>query len=241
MKRKFPVLVLRGRRVSNGPLLPGSTHESCSYLPFKILIKSILYLTICKKYITLSQGHITFKGCVHGLMGVLKAHKVASGHDEPKLKSGSRTWRCDMNIAQKRVWYTFGISAATLVISVVVSAYLRLNEISTGDMSNPAPLIIIGILCAIPLILIVALSILFPGREYDERDLLIERKANTIGIVGVFVFLTGAGYFLPAFTKIAIPIVWLIYFAAFFWFLVSSVVALIQYGLNRMESGDAGE
>lgn len=147
-----------------------------------------------------------------------------------------------MNIAQKRVWYTFGISAATLVISVVVSAYIRLNEISIGDMSNPAPIgIIIGILGAIPLISIVVLSIFFPGKKYDERDLLIERKANTIGIVGVFAFLTGGAYFLPVFAKIVIPTLWLVYFAAFFCFLVSSVVALIQYGFNRMESGDAGE
>ena len=147
-----------------------------------------------------------------------------------------------MNIAQKRVWYTFGISAATLVISVVVSVYLRLNEISIGDMSNPTPIgTIIGILGAIPLISIVALSIFFPGREYDERDTLIEGKANTIGIIGVFAFLLSAGYFLPVFAKIAIPVLWMIYFAAFVCFLVSSVVALIQYGFNRMESGDAGE
>jgi hypothetical protein len=134
-----------------------------------------------------------------------------------------------MNIAKKRLWYSFGISAATLVISAVVSAYVRLNGIP------------IGIFATIPLISMVALSVLFPGKEYDERDLLIEGKANPIGIVGAFGFLTGAGFFLPTFTKMAIPIVWLIYFAYFVLIMIGSVASLIQYGFNRKESCDGGE
>ena len=60
-----------------------------------------------------------------------------------------------MNMAQKRMWYSFGISAATLVISAIVIAYVWLNKIPFYDMSNRAPTIIIGMLGTIPLIAMV--------------------------------------------------------------------------------------
>ena len=84
------------------------------------------------------------------------------------------------------------------------------------------------------MISIVALAKFFPGKEYDERDLVIERKANTVGIVGAFTFLAGAGWFLTVLTKMgfirASHILLLVYLACFVWILVSSVAALIQYG-----------
>jgi len=69
---------------------------------------------------------------------------------------------------------------------------------------------------------------------FDERDKLIDRKANAIGIVGAFIFLAGAGWLLSVITKMgsikAPLVILLVYLACFVWILVSSVAALIQYG-----------
>ena len=139
-----------------------------------------------------------------------------------------------MNKAQKRTWFSFAISLATILISAVVITYIRQNEINIFDLSKPTRFRILGLFCTIPLILIVILQMRFPQKKYDERDKLIERKANAIGIVGAFIFLGGAAWLLSVMTKmgsIKAPLVTLlVYLACFVWILVSSTAALIQYG-----------
>jgi predicted Na+-dependent transporter len=139
-----------------------------------------------------------------------------------------------MNKAQKRTWLSFAISLATILISAVVITYIRQSEINIFDLSKPTRFRILGFSCTIPLILIVILQMRFPKKKYDERDKLIERKANAIGIVGAFIFLGGAAWLLSVMTKmgsIKAPLVTLlVYLACFVWILVSSTAALIQYG-----------
>ena len=141
-----------------------------------------------------------------------------------------------MNKAQKRTWLCFGISLATLLIATVVILFIWVNEIDVIDIKTKSPTAfrISSLILTAPLILIVIISALLPGKYYDERDKLIERKATIIGAAGVFIFLTVVIYFLFLISRVGsirtLSIVWLVYLAAFVWFFVSSVAALIQYG-----------
>jgi len=139
-----------------------------------------------------------------------------------------------MNAAQKRTWFNFAISFATLVISAAVIAYIRQNEINIYDMSKLTRFRILSLLMTIPLILMVILSMRFPKKGFDERDRMIDRKAVVSGSIGAFIFLAGAGWFLSVITKMgsikAPLIILLVYLAAFVWFFISSVATLIQYG-----------
>jgi hypothetical protein len=93
----------------------------------------------------------------------------------------------------------------------------------------------LGLLNAIPLILIIILEWRWK-KIYDERDIEIARRALYYGIVGAFIFLGGAGWFLTVITKLgsieAHLIMSLVYIACFVWILVSSIAALIQYGCS---------
>ena len=137
-----------------------------------------------------------------------------------------------MNKAQKRAWLNFMVSLATLVISSVVIAYVWRNEINIFDLSKPMRIRVLGLFCTIPLILIVIIALRWK-KDYDERDMLIDRKANAIGIVGAFVFLGGVAWFLSVMTKmgsIRVPLItFLVYLACFVWILVTSIAALVQY------------
>ena len=139
-----------------------------------------------------------------------------------------------MNKAQQRTWLNFAISLATLVISSIVTAYIWRNEINIFDLSKPTRIRILGLFCTIPLILVVITGWRWRKKDYDERDMLINRKANVIGIVGAFCFLGGATWFLSVMTKmgsIRAPLItFLVYLACFVWILVTSIAALVQYG-----------
>ncbi len=141
-----------------------------------------------------------------------------------------------MNKAQKRTWFCFGISLSTLLIAAVVITFIWVNEIDVIDfqIKSPTAFRIFSLPLTIPLILIVIISALLPRKYYDERDKLIDRKATIIGAVGVFIFLTAAIYFLFFISWVGsvttLSIVWLVYLAAFVWFFISSVAALVQYG-----------
>ena len=144
-----------------------------------------------------------------------------------------------MNKAQKRTWFCFAISLTTILLAAAVIAFIRINQI---DIYEPTTRFrILGLLCTVPLILIVIISARFPKKNFDERDKLIERKANAIGIVGAFIFLAGAGsfYVLLAGRMGSIRaslIITLVYLACFVCILVSSVTALIQYGWRSKEN-----
>ena len=137
-----------------------------------------------------------------------------------------------MNKAQKRTWLCFAISLATILITAIVTAFIRINQIDIYEPTTARPL---GLLMTIPLILIVIISARFPKKNFDERDKLIVRKANAIGIEGAFIFLAGAGAFYVLLigrmgSIRAVLIIHLVYLACFVWILVSSAAALIQYG-----------
>ena len=138
-----------------------------------------------------------------------------------------------MNKAQKRTWLCFVISLATLLIAAAVILFIWVNEIDVTAINRTA-FKIFSLLWTIPLILMVVISARLPGKYNDERDKLIELRALKIGAMGVFIFLAGAIYFLFLIIRVdsirTLSIVWLVYLAAFVWFFVSSVAALIQYG-----------
>ena len=144
-----------------------------------------------------------------------------------------------MNIAQKRTWLTFAISAATLLISASVIWYAWVNQIKIIDLERVTRIRLIGLVNTIPLILIVVISMRFKGKDYDERDKIIELKSSVIGYVAAFTFVVVAGYCLfltnPKGTISNILMVmrgaYLIYLAVFVLNFVSSLAALIQYGV----------
>lgn len=132
-----------------------------------------------------------------------------------------------MNMAQKRTWYSLVISLAGISLGVIA----MLNKGSTSDYPKFS---LLGLSLTIPLILMVILSWLIPGKQYDERDKRIERKALIFGIFGVFAFLGGAIALLlinnPMGSINVRQVILLFYLAAFVWFFISSVAAVIQYG-----------
>ncbi|MHC4476831.1 MAG: hypothetical protein ACYTEL_14385 [Planctomycetota bacterium] len=141
-----------------------------------------------------------------------------------------------MNKAQKRTWLRLLISMGTLLIASIFIIYFRSSGIDIYDFSTPARIrryILLGVLSAIPLILIVVIDWGWK-KVYDERDSQIDRQAVILGAVGAFVFLAGAGWFLTTATRMgsvkAVLIMLLVYLAYFVWNLVLSIVALIQYG-----------
>ncbi len=143
-----------------------------------------------------------------------------------------------MNKAQKRTWWIFAISATTLLISASVIWYVWVNQIVIIDLEKPMQIRLIGLLNTIPLILIVVISMRFRSKDYDERDLLIERKSSGIGYITAFIFLAIAVYFLffinPRGSTRNIYLVirgsYLVYLTFLVSLLTSSSAALIQYG-----------
>ncbi|MHC5060799.1 MAG: hypothetical protein ACYTFK_06925 [Planctomycetota bacterium] len=143
-----------------------------------------------------------------------------------------------MNKAQKRTWLTFWISAATLFISAMVIWYARVNQITIIDLEMPMRIRLAGLLNSIPLILITVISIRYKGKNYDERDKIIDLKSSVIGYVTAFIFVAVTGYCLlllnPRGTTSNILILmrgaYLVYLAVFVLNFVSSLAALIQYG-----------
>ena len=140
-----------------------------------------------------------------------------------------------MNKAQKRTWLHLLTSLATLLIVSMLIIYFRSSGIDICDFSTPARIrryVLLGILSAIPLILIVVIDWGWK-KACDERGMHIDHQAVISGAVGVFIFLGGAGWFLTVATKMgsiqAKSIVFLVYLAVFVWCLVSSTAALIQY------------
>ena len=140
-----------------------------------------------------------------------------------------------MNRAQKRIWLKLAVSVAGLLVMSGAPALIKFNDLQIADKEDHTSLRVLGLLCTIPLILIVILDWGWKRKRiYDERDLHIERRSLIIGVLAVFFFLAGAAmillvlrplgsinvYFLPS----------LVYLACFVWILVSSIAALIQYG-----------
>ncbi len=144
-----------------------------------------------------------------------------------------------MNRAQKRTWFVFVISAATLLISALVLWSAWVNRIILIDIENPMRIRLLGLANTIPLILILILSTRFRKKDYDERDTIIEHKSSGVGYITGLIFMVAAGFFLfcivePLGTTTNIYIwmrfAYLVYLALFVSFLTSSIAALIQYG-----------
>lgn len=138
-----------------------------------------------------------------------------------------------MNKAQKRTWGKLVVSIAGLLFMSGALTIMKIYNLEMRDPQDHNAIRMLGLLNTIPLILIIILEWRWK-KIYDERDMLISHKANAIGIVGAFIFLGGAGWFLTVITKLgsikASLIMSLVYLAVFVWILVSSVAALIQYG-----------
>jgi len=111
-------------------------------------------------------------------------------------------------------------------------ATTRILDLDAADQGDHTPLRLLGLLCTIPLILIVILDWGWK-KVYDERDLDIERGSLPLGMVGVFAFLTGAamalGFIWPLESVSISTMLSLIYLAYFACLLVSSVAALTHY------------
>ncbi|MGB8226003.1 MAG: hypothetical protein WCE45_03915 [Sedimentisphaerales bacterium] len=145
-----------------------------------------------------------------------------------------------MNKAQKRAWLVLAISIATLLAAAAIIIFAYVNHIDIISISKP-PLItrILGLVMTVPLILIVLTAWRFPGKDFDERDKLIDHKTVAYGYLAAFIFLAGAGWFVIILNHLgtmkSMLIIYLIYLAYFVSASVSSIAALIQY---RCGGGD---
>ncbi len=144
-----------------------------------------------------------------------------------------------MNKAQKRTWWTFAISAVTLLVSAAVLWYVRVNQIVLLDIERPMLIRLLGMANTIPLIMIAILSVRIPTKSYDERDIIIEHKSAPLGYIAAFIFLIAAGFSLFVMVKpldttpniyIWMRFCYLVYLAFFVGWLVSAIAALAQYG-----------
>ena len=138
-----------------------------------------------------------------------------------------------MNKAQQRTWYRLAASVAGLAVMSGVLAIIEINALEMADVKSHTALRGLGLLCTIPLILLVILDRNWK-RIYDERDMYIERQSLIVGSIAAFVFLGGAALVLLAAKPLGSINVFhlasLIYLAYFAWLSVSSITALIQYG-----------
>jgi hypothetical protein len=145
-----------------------------------------------------------------------------------------------MNKAQKRTWISLAISLAGILLGAAAITLIEIMQLDMTNTNHHTTLRLLGLPLTIPLISMVILSWRIPGKEYDERDKSIERKAVAIGIAGAFIFLGAAAWFLCVVTKMgtikALLIIHLVYLAAFVLFFISSAAALIQYG--RQSEGE---
>lgn len=144
-----------------------------------------------------------------------------------------------MNIAQKRTWLEFAISAATLLISATVFWYAWANEIILIDLDRPMRTRLLSLPTMLPLILILIISYRIRKKDYDERDKEICRKSIGFGYIAAMIFLVAGGFFLfyivePLGTTTNIYILMrfccLVYLTCFVGFLVSAIAALTRYG-----------
>jgi len=138
-----------------------------------------------------------------------------------------------MNKAQKRIWLKLAVSVAGLLVMVGMLTVIKIHNLDMADTTDHTALRVLGLLCTIPLILVVILDWGWK-RIYDERDMDIERRSMVIGIIAAFGFLGGAAVILLMIRPLgAIKIIFLpslVYLAYFACLLASAVAALIQYG-----------
>lgn len=138
-----------------------------------------------------------------------------------------------MNKAQKRIWLKLVVSVAGLLVMTFTLAVTKIYNLDMADATDHTALRMLGLLCTIPLILIVILDWSWK-KIYDERDRQIDREATIYGTIGAFFFLAGAGWLLTVMTKLgsikASLVLSLVYLAVFVCILISSVFALIKYG-----------
>jgi len=125
------------------------------------------------------------------------------------------------------------VAMAGILVMTVILTVIKIYNLDMADTADHTALRVLGLLCTIPLILIVILDWGWK-RIYDERDMYIERQSLIIGVIAAFFFLAGAAllllvirplgsfniYFLPS----------LVYLAYFAFLSSSSVAALVQYG-----------
>jgi hypothetical protein len=144
-----------------------------------------------------------------------------------------------MNKAQKRTWLSLAISLAGLSFGAAAITVIKIMQLDMANTNHHTTLRLLSLPLTIPLISMVILAWRIPGKEYDERDKNIERKASSVGIIGAFIFLGATAWFLCVITKMgsieALLIIQLVYIAAFVLFLISSVAALLQHGWGARE------
>jgi hypothetical protein len=146
-----------------------------------------------------------------------------------------------MNKAQKRTWLTLVISLAGISLGATTVTLIKIMRLDITNPNHHTTLRLLGLPLTIPLILMVIMSWRLPIKGYDERDRGIERKSMGYGIIGAFIFLGAAVLVLNIMSPLGSMKIFflssLVYFAYFISQIVSSVAALLQYGLREKENG----
>lgn len=145
-----------------------------------------------------------------------------------------------MNKAQKRTWISLAISLAGISLGAGAITLIKIMQLDIANPDHHTTFRLLSLPLTIPLISMVILSWRLPIKGYDERDKEIYRKSAGCGIIGAFVFLGAAAWFLCIITRMgsigALLIIQLVYIAVFVLFLISSVAALLQYGWGARET-----
>ncbi len=144
-----------------------------------------------------------------------------------------------MSCAEKRLWWTFGVSLVTVLIGAGASMFVHANELDViQDVLRNG----FGVISTIPLIAIVVLARRFPDREYDERDREIDRKAQCWGSKGCIGFLLGLCLVLHVLDPLGsigtVALPWLAYLTFFMGTLFESGAGLLQYRYARKGACD---
>ena len=138
-----------------------------------------------------------------------------------------------MSRAQQKTWCKLAVSVAGLLVMSGALAMTEIDGLEMADLKSHTGLRVLGLLCTIPLILVVILDWGWK-RIYDERDMHIERQSLIVGGIAAFVFLGGAVLVLLATRPLGSIKIFhlpsLIYLAYFACVLASSTAALMQYG-----------
>jgi ACR3 family arsenite efflux pump ArsB len=138
-----------------------------------------------------------------------------------------------MNTAQKRNWVTFVTSIITILVAAAITTFVYIKQVEVLNISKPTIIRLFGLICAIPLILLVITSWLFPKKDFDERDKHIDRKAAVYGGIGALIALCVAAQFLVLTSRAgpikSLQLPYVAYLVCFIYYLVYSIAALIQY------------
>jgi hypothetical protein len=147
-----------------------------------------------------------------------------------KIKSFTR--RIIMNKAHRKTWMKLAVSVAGILFMSGALAIMKINDLRLTNPEDHTTLRVLGLLCTIPLILLVFLDWGWK-RVYDERDMHIVRRSQIIGGTATLVFVCSVVFITMMIRPLGsigfYSLTSWAYLTCFVYWLACSIAALIQY------------